>query len=95
LTHGSTLFATLNVANGEITARYYPRRRRIEFLDFDVANDTLYLTTNGPGAAAQRLVHRAFCALGVLESRRSFSKAVIPARGPDLARALPAFRAPS
>jgi len=33
--HGtSTLFAALDVANGEITARHYRRRRRIEFLDF-------------------------------------------------------------
>jgi len=33
--HGtSTLFAALNVANGEVTARHYRRRRRIEFLDF-------------------------------------------------------------
>jgi hypothetical protein len=48
----------------------------------DAANDTLYLTMNGPGAAAQRLVHRAFYALGVPESRRSFSKAVILATGP-------------
>jgi transposase len=33
--HGtSTLFAALNVANGEITAHHYRRRRRIEFLDF-------------------------------------------------------------
>jgi transposase len=33
--HGtSTLFAALNLANGEITARHYKRRRRIEFLDF-------------------------------------------------------------
>lgn len=33
--HGtSTLFAALNVANGEVTARHYQRRRRIEFLDF-------------------------------------------------------------
>jgi hypothetical protein len=33
--HGtSTLFAALDVANGEITARHYRRRRRLEFLDF-------------------------------------------------------------
>jgi transposase len=33
--HGtSTLFAALNIANGEVTARHYQRRRRIEFLDF-------------------------------------------------------------
>ena len=33
--HGtSTLFAALNVANGEVTARHYGRRRRVEFLDF-------------------------------------------------------------
>jgi transposase len=33
--HGtSTLFAALDVANGEITVRHYRRRRRIEFLDF-------------------------------------------------------------
>jgi transposase len=33
--HGtSTLFAALDIANGEITARHYRRRRRIEFLDF-------------------------------------------------------------
>jgi transposase len=33
--HGtSTLFAALNVASGEVTARHYKRRRRIEFLDF-------------------------------------------------------------
>jgi transposase len=33
--HGtSTLFAALNIANGEVTARHYRRRRRIEFLDF-------------------------------------------------------------
>lgn len=33
--HGtSTLFAALDVANGEVTARHYKRRRRIEFLDF-------------------------------------------------------------
>jgi transposase len=33
--HGtSTLFAALDVANGEITACHYRRRRRIEFLDF-------------------------------------------------------------
>jgi hypothetical protein len=32
--HGtSTLFAALNVANGEVTARHYGRRRRVEFLD--------------------------------------------------------------
>jgi transposase len=33
--HGtSTLFAALNVANGEVTTRHYRRRRRVEFLDF-------------------------------------------------------------
>jgi len=33
--HGtSTLFAAFNIANGEVTARHYKRRRRIEFLDF-------------------------------------------------------------
>ena len=33
--HGaSTLFAALNVANGEITARHDRRRRRVELLDF-------------------------------------------------------------
>ena len=33
--HGtSTLFAALNVATGEVTARHYRRRRRVEFLDF-------------------------------------------------------------
>lgn len=33
--HGtSTLFAALDVAKGEVTARHYRRRRRIEFLDF-------------------------------------------------------------
>jgi transposase len=33
--HGTTtLFAALNVANGEVIARHYRRRRRIEFLDF-------------------------------------------------------------
>jgi transposase len=33
--HGaSTLCAALNIANGEVTARHYQRRRRIEFLDF-------------------------------------------------------------
>jgi transposase len=33
--HGtSTLFAALNIANGEVMARHYKRRRRIEFLDF-------------------------------------------------------------
>jgi transposase len=33
--HGtSTLFAAFNVASGEVTARHYRRRRRIEFLDF-------------------------------------------------------------
>lgn len=33
--HGtSTLFAAFNVANGEVTARHYRRRRRLEFLDF-------------------------------------------------------------
>ena len=33
--HGtSTLFAALDIANGEVTARHYKRRRRIEFLDF-------------------------------------------------------------
>jgi transposase len=33
--HGtSTLFAALNIASGEVTARHYRRRRRIEFLDF-------------------------------------------------------------
>jgi transposase len=33
--HGtSTLFAAFDVANGEVTARHYKRRRRIEFLDF-------------------------------------------------------------
>jgi transposase len=33
--HGtSTLFAALDVANGEVVARHYKRRRRIEFLDF-------------------------------------------------------------
>jgi transposase len=33
--HGTTtLFAVLNVASGEIQAKHYSRRRRIEFLDF-------------------------------------------------------------
>jgi transposase len=33
--HGtSTLFAALNLVNGEVTARHYKRRRRVEFLDF-------------------------------------------------------------
>jgi len=33
--HGtSTLFAAFNLANGEVMARHYKRRRRIEFLDF-------------------------------------------------------------
>lgn len=33
--HGtSTLFAALDIAKGEVTARHYKRRRRIEFLDF-------------------------------------------------------------
>ena len=33
--HGtSTLFAALDVANGEVMARHYKRRRRVEFLDF-------------------------------------------------------------
>jgi transposase len=33
--HGtSTLFAAFDVASGEVTARHYRRRRRIEFLDF-------------------------------------------------------------
>lgn len=33
--HGtSTLFAALNLANGEVVARHYKRRRRVEFLDF-------------------------------------------------------------
>jgi len=33
--HGtSTLFAAFNVASGEVTARHYRRRRRVEFLDF-------------------------------------------------------------
>lgn len=33
--HGtSTLFAALDVASGEVTARHYKRRRRVEFLDF-------------------------------------------------------------
>lgn len=33
--HGtSTLFAAFNIANGEVTARHYKRRRRVEFLDF-------------------------------------------------------------
>lgn len=33
--HGTTtLFAALNIANGEVRARHYSRRRRIEFLDF-------------------------------------------------------------
>ena len=33
--HGTTtLFAALNVASGEIHAKHYSRRRRIEFLDF-------------------------------------------------------------
>lgn len=33
--HGtSTLFAAFNTANGEVMARHYKRRRRIEFLDF-------------------------------------------------------------
>jgi len=33
--HGtSTLFAALDIANGEVVARHYKRRRRIEFLDF-------------------------------------------------------------
>jgi hypothetical protein len=30
----TTLFATLDVATGEITGRHYKRRRRVEFLDF-------------------------------------------------------------
>lgn len=30
----STLFAAFNIANGEVVARHYKRRRRIEFLDF-------------------------------------------------------------
>jgi transposase len=33
--HGtSTLFAAFNIANGEVVARHYKRRRRVEFLDF-------------------------------------------------------------
>jgi transposase len=33
--HGTTtLFAALNVANGQVTGRHYKRRRRVEFLDF-------------------------------------------------------------
>jgi transposase len=33
--HGtSTLFAAFNIASGEVVARHYQRRRRIEFLDF-------------------------------------------------------------
>jgi len=33
--HGTTtLFAALNVASGEVHAKHYSRRRRIEFLDF-------------------------------------------------------------
>jgi hypothetical protein len=33
--HGtSTLFAALDIARGEVIARHYQRRRRIEFLDF-------------------------------------------------------------
>lgn len=33
--HGtSTLFAALNLVNGEVVARHYKRRRRVEFLDF-------------------------------------------------------------
>ena len=33
--HGtSTLFAALDIANGEVIARHYKRRRRVEFLDF-------------------------------------------------------------
>jgi transposase len=33
--HGtSTLFAAFNVADGEVVARHYKRRRRVEFLDF-------------------------------------------------------------
>lgn len=33
--HGtSTLFAAFDIANGEVTARHYKRRRRVEFLDF-------------------------------------------------------------
>src|SRR5262249_35162656 len=33
--HGtSTLFAAFNIANGEVMARHYKRRRRVEFLDF-------------------------------------------------------------
>jgi transposase len=33
--HGtSTLFAALDIANGEVMARHYQRRRRVEFLDF-------------------------------------------------------------
>lgn len=33
--HGtSTLFAAFDVANGEVLARHYKRRRRVEFLDF-------------------------------------------------------------
>src|SRR5258708_199248 len=33
--HGtSTLFAAFDVASGEVMARHYKRRRRVEFLDF-------------------------------------------------------------
>jgi len=33
--HGTTtLFAALDVASGEVLARHYKRRRRVEFLDF-------------------------------------------------------------
>lgn len=33
--HGtSTLFAAFDIANGEVVARHYKRRRRVEFLDF-------------------------------------------------------------
>jgi hypothetical protein len=33
--HGTTtLFAALDIASGEVRAKHYSRRRRIEFLDF-------------------------------------------------------------
>ena len=33
--HGTTtLFAALDIANGQVKAGHYPRRRRVEFLDF-------------------------------------------------------------
>ncbi len=30
----TTLFAALNVGSGQVTGKHYPRRRRVEFLDF-------------------------------------------------------------